>query len=91
MVLSNDVKEKIKLKASQTAKRSWLEGKLTGKKTCSTENYSIAAKNRWADPIFKEKMKSRRWMYNGKNTQFVLASEFDLYITSGWVFGRGAR
>tara|TARA_B110000503_G_scaffold24322_1_gene38379 strand:+ start:696 stop:1328 length:633 start_codon:yes stop_codon:yes gene_type:complete len=75
-------------KASESAKRQHAEGKANYTKPEDTTNYKAAAKNRWSDPKFKAKAKSRKWINNGSTSKMILPTELKHYLDSGWSLGR---
>ena len=84
--------ETIKNKKSSASKKWWQSLSEEERKRVSKKPegvYSKVALDRWKNPEFKNKMKSKRWLSNDKLKKSVFLSPDDYSILSKeWYFGR---
>lgn len=82
-------KERLREGVRNAARRNWANGIYTGAKNCDPINYKNAAMERWSNPDFKAKAKSRKWINNGYSSKMIPAPELHSFLSSGWSLGRG--
>lgn len=86
--LSKDTRLRIAERNSKRMKQLHAEGRINYNKPKDTTSYKKAAMERWSDPDFRRKAKSRKHMNNGVESRMVLPEDQQQLLKSGWEFGR---
>lgn len=87
---NEEKRREISSKLSEKMRSRWKSGNVNSTKPEDTTNYKQAAKMRWSDINFKNRMKSKRWYNNPTSGESKMLSpeEVEKFTIQGWVKGR---